>query len=207
MRYAALNQGGDELSSFGGFRPAAEDGKTLPDPETLTRYSDEALYALALFIYSLEPPPNPNRFDEQAERGRRVFQKERCFKCHPAPIYTNNELMPVLDFSPPEDHRERFAIMGRLIDTDPGLTLGTRRGTGYYKVPSLRGLWRRGPFLHDGSLATLEDVFDPLRVEEGYVPTGYRGFGVETKPVYGHEYGLDLTPEHAADLIAFLKTL
>jgi len=36
----------------------------------------------------------------------------------------------------------------------------TRKGTGYYKVPSLRGLWYRGPYEHDGSVATLEDWFD-----------------------------------------------
>ncbi|HEY6342685.1 MAG TPA: hypothetical protein VIY49_14420 [Bryobacteraceae bacterium] len=33
-----------------------------------TRYSDEQLYALALYISSLEPPPNPNKFDEHARR-------------------------------------------------------------------------------------------------------------------------------------------
>lgn len=47
MRYAALNEGLDEYASYGGFRPAAKDFKTLPDPSTLTRRSDAQLYALA----------------------------------------------------------------------------------------------------------------------------------------------------------------
>ena len=34
------------------------------------------------------------------------------------------------------------------------------RGTGYYKVPSLKGVWYRGPFEHNASIATLEDWFD-----------------------------------------------
>jgi hypothetical protein len=42
------------------------------------------------------------------------------------------------------------------IGTDANLTMTTRRGTGYYKVPSLKGVWYRGPFEHNGSVATLE---------------------------------------------------
>jgi len=71
MRYAALNQGADMLSSYGAFRPGGE----LPDPSTESRYSDEQLYALALFVYSLKPPPNPNRFDDVAARGQRVLSE------------------------------------------------------------------------------------------------------------------------------------
>ena len=41
------------------------------------------------------------------------------------------------------------------------LALRTRRGTGYYRVPSLKGVWYSGPFEHNGSVATLEDWFDP----------------------------------------------
>jgi cytochrome c peroxidase len=49
------------------------------------------------------------------------------------------------------------------IGTDPRSALTTRRGTGYYKVPSLKGVWYRGPFEHNGSIATLEDWFDPKK--------------------------------------------
>ena len=79
MRYAAMNQGGDGLSSFGGFIPDAEDHRTLPPPGESDRYSDEQLYALALYIYSLKPPPNPNlpRTPEQKalvnQRGEGIF--------------------------------------------------------------------------------------------------------------------------------------
>ena len=54
----------------------------------------------------------------------------------------------------------------------------TRRGTGYYRVPSLKGVWYRGPFEHSGSVATLEDWFDENRLKPDYVPTGC-GFGRE----------------------------
>ena len=56
------------------------------------------------------------------------------------------------------------------VGLDPGLALKTRKGTGYYKVPSLKGLWYRGPFEHSGSITTLEAWFDPARLRDDYVP-------------------------------------
>jgi hypothetical protein len=207
MRYAALNQNGDDLSSFGGFIPAAEADGSLPDPSTRSRYSDEQLYALALFIESLEPPPNPNPFDERARRGGEVFEREACGFCHMPPAYTNDHLVPAPGFDPPRAHRETLPVLSTRVGTDPALTLRTRRGTGYYKVPSLRGVWYRGPFFHDGSVATLEHVFDRRRLSSEYVPTGFRGYRVERRAVPGHEFGLELSEEDRASLIAFLKTL
>lgn len=46
------------------------------------RYSDNQLYALALYLYSLRPPPNPNHFDASAARGRLLFEKLECARCH-----------------------------------------------------------------------------------------------------------------------------
>ena len=203
MRYAALNQGADVLSQYGSFRPLGE----LPDPSTRGRYSDEQLYALALFVYSLKPPPNPNRFDALAARGQKVFEQEGCALCHTPPLYTNNKLTPAGGFNVPDEHRKKFDIMAFPMGTDSNLTLKTRRGTGYYKVPSLRGVWYRGPFEHNGSVATLEDWFDPRRLSENYVPTGFRGHDVKTRAVKGHPFGLDLSQEDREALIAFLKTL
>lgn len=93
------------------------------------------------------------------------------------------------------------------MGTDPDLALRTRRGTGYYKVPSLKGLWYRDMFPHDGSCATLEDWFDARRLRNDYVPTGFRGYGVEKRAVPGHEFGLHLNAEDKAELLAFLRTL
>jgi hypothetical protein len=74
-------------------------------------------------------------------------------------------------------------------------------------VPSLRGVWYRGPFEHSGSVMTLEDWFDPKRLEQNYRPTGFVGLGVKRRAVPGHEYALKLSPEHKKALIAFLRTL
>jgi len=200
MRYAALNQGADELTLYDRFRPAGE----LPSPSTQSRYSDEQLYALSLYIYSLKPPENPNKFDALAARGYEVFMTEACDVCHTPPLYTNNMLTPVAGFKVDSLTNDVLKIF---INTDPNLALNTRRGTGYYKVPSLKGVWYRGPFEHNGSVATLEDWFDLGRLRDDYVPTGFRGYGVTTRAVKGHEFGLNLTPEERTSLIAFLKTL
>jgi hypothetical protein len=94
--------------------------------------------------------------------------------------YTNNKLTPAAGFRIPEEHKKKFAILPVVVGTETNLALRTRRGTGYYKVPSLKGVWYRGPFEHNGSVATLEDWFDPARVRDDYVPTGFKGYGVKS---------------------------
>ena len=79
--------------------------------------------------------------------------------------------MPVEGFQVPPEHLTKFRIMPRRWTPIPRSALKTRRGTGYYKVPSLKGVWYRGTFGHDGSCATLEDWFDPARLRDDYVPT------------------------------------
>jgi hypothetical protein len=160
-----------------------------------------------LYIYSLKAPSNPNPHSANAVRGQKIFQREGCATCHTPPLYTNNKLTPADGFRIPEDHLKKYEILPIRVGTDPNLTMRTRRGTGYYKVPSLKGVWYRGPFEHNGSVATLEDWLDPARLRDDYVPTGFRGFGINTRAVKGHEYGLKLSPEDKKALIAFLKTL
>jgi hypothetical protein len=212
MRYAALNRGvgngADALANHNGFIPADPPRfQRMPDPTTLTRYSDEQLYALALYLYSLKPPQNPNKFDASAAAGQKIFERERCPTCHTPPLYTNNKLTPAKGFEIPPEHRKTYDILPVSVGTDTNLTLRTRRGTGYYKVPSLKGLWYRGMLPHDGSCASLEDWFDPNRLRDDYVPTGWKGYGVERRAVPGHEFGLSLSPGDKKALIAFLKTL
>jgi hypothetical protein len=215
MRYAALNQGADDLASFDGFVPdGPPDFKTLPAPGKLDplrtqadRYSDEQLYALALYVYSLQPPPNPNKFDAMAAQGQRIFEREGCAMCHTPPLYTNNKLTLAEGFTSPTGAEQKYDIILISVGTDPNLALKTRRGTGYYKIPSLKGVWYRGMFGHSGWCATLEDWFDPRRTRNDYVPTGFKPYRTKTYAVRGHAYGLDLSAEDKKALIAFLRTI
>jgi hypothetical protein len=201
MRYASLVQDMSSLDKYGDIEPPAA------GPVRAQRYSDEQLNALALYLYSLQPPPNPNKFDKVAVRGKAIFEREGCSGCHTPPLYTNNKLVAVEGFEPPSDHKEQFDLLDRRVGTDPRYALQTRKGTGYYKVPSLKGVWYRGPFEHNGSVATLEDWLDPARLSPDYIPTGYKGSDGKNRSVKGHQFGLKLSPADKAALIAFLKTL
>ena len=169
--------------------------------------SDEALYALALYVYSLQPPANPDQPSDPSRRGEQVFRREGCAACHVPPLFTSNRLTPAIGFEVPSELRSTDAIVARSVGTDPRLTMQSRKGTGFYRVPSLKGVWYRGPFEHNGSVATLEDWFDAARLSPEFTPTGFRGGGVEHRAVTGHEFGLRLSAEDKQMLIAFLKTL
>jgi hypothetical protein len=188
MRYAALAQGAEAMSSWGDFRLTE-----APAPFA-GRFTDGELFALANYVYSLQPPPNPNHEDARARAGRTVFEREGCGSCHTAPLYTNNRLTPADGFEVPAG---RSDVMPVRVGTDPELAMLSRRGTGYYKVPSLKGVWYRGPFGHGGGSPTLEDWLDSARLNT----VGNR------KAVPGHEFGLRLKPGDKSALIAFLKTL
>ena len=203
MRYAAVVADVEVFNQYGNFHVR----QAPPEPPTRARLSEAQLYALALYIYSLKPPENPNKPSSLSRRGEQVFRREGCAMCHTPPLYTSNKLTPAEGFAIPGGQKQRYNILPISVGTDPRLAMQSRKGTGYYKVPSLKGVWYRGPFEHNGSVATLEDWFDPRRLRDDYVPTGFKGFGVKTRAVKGHEFGLQLSPEDKRALIAFLKTL
>src|SRR5262249_8941544 len=149
MRYAALVSYAEAVD-FGPYHFLPPDAEGFQ-----VRVSDEALYALASYIYSLQPPPNPNPVDVKAQAGRKIFVREGCPTCHTPPLYTSNTLTLAQGFTPPKDKPASLDVLSVSVDTDPGLALATRKGTGYYKVPSLKGVWYRGHYLHDGSAASL----------------------------------------------------
>lgn len=200
MRYAIVNQGLNGIAQFGDFRP----GGAAVTTSRAGRYDDPQLYALALYLYSLKPPPNPHQSNTQTRVGETIFKREGCAGCHPAPLYTNNKLTPAKGFQVPPELRKTDSILDISVGTNPGLAMETRRGTGFYKVPSLRGLWLRNLYGHEGSAASLEEWFDPSRLRADYEPKGYH-FG--PGPIEGHEFGLRLKPHEKAALIAFLLTL
>lgn len=134
------------------------------------------LAPLRAYQFSLTaPPPIPGTFDPAAaERGRVVFNgAARCGTCHMGVIYTDVNLGTL----------HTAASVGQ----DPAYAL--RSATRLYRTTPLRGLWHppqlRGPYFHDGSAATLDDVVDH----------------------YVKLFGLTLTPLQKADLREYLKTL
>ncbi len=80
--------------------------------------------------------------------------KAACVTRHAPPLFTNNKLVPADGFEPPARAED---VLDRHIGVDPRYALDSHKGTGYYKVPSLKGVWYRGPLSHTGAAMTLEE--------------------------------------------------
>jgi cytochrome c peroxidase len=126
---------------------------------------------------------NEKAISEEAKRGFAVFNgKAQCAACHEGWNFTN----------------EGFQDIG-LPSTDVGrgeYLPGVIKMQHAFKTPGLREITRRGPFMHDGSLATLEAVIDH-----------YDHAGVDRPSRSDLMRPLELTAQDKTDLIAFLKTL
>jgi len=201
MRYAALVSTA-EPARIGHFDLLPPDARRVAP-----RLPDEALFALAMYVYSLQPPANPNAFDEKARAGQEIFTRERCVACHAPPLYTSNKITLAQGFALPSDVPKTLDVLPLSVGTDPSLALRTRKGTGYYKVPSLKGVWYRGHYLHDGSAASLEEMFDPDRLRDSHIRGGFSPAGATTGAIQGHEFGLRLNPVEREQLLALLRTL
>jgi hypothetical protein len=210
------NRGFEDIARYGILVTEADDGAIGPYTfitgrmrEIPARHSEEAMLALGRFIYSLQPPPNPNRPSELTTRGDQVFARAGCPTCHTPPLYTNNKVVKVDGFTPVEHPQAPPLedVMAVSVGTDPGLALRTRKGTGYYKVPSLKGLWYRDTLEHSGSIASLEEWFDPARLRSDYRSKGWNPPDTKTRAIPGHAFGLTLPAEDKKALIAFLRTL
>lgn len=161
------------------------------------------------------------RYPLAAQRGLRLFiGTARCSVCHAGPAFTNDEFadIGVPFFVAGGVDAGRHGGLARLLgsplnrlgtfndareDADPRALLTRHlkiepRHFGEFRVPGLRQLTRTAPYMHDGSLATLEEVvrhYDLLD-EERLHADGERILR-----------RLNLRPEQAADLVAFLRTL
>ena len=126
-----------------------------------------------------------NAISADAKRGWKIFsEKLYCIQCHPAPYFTNfnaesNGLYA--DYSP--DHG-RFRIFHDTSDM------------GKFKVPSLRNIELTFPYMHDGSMNSLDEIIDH------YMKGGEDHFNKSKiiKP-------FKLTSQERHDLKAFLNSL
>ncbi len=79
---------------------------------------------------------------------------------------------------------------------------------GRFKAPTLRNIELTAPYMHDGSLATLEEVLDHYKVGGRTILEGKNaGKGNENPYKSGFVNGFRLTSEEKQDLIEFLKSL
>lgn len=125
---------------------------------------DGNVKALAAYVETLELPPPVDVLRGTSDpaaiaRGKIVFESHDCARCHAAPTFTT-----------PKTY-------------DVGLT--DKQGNKLFNPPSLRGVSHRGPFFHNNSAATLEDVFQK----------------------HQHPANVKYSDEEVRDLVKYLKSL
>lgn len=128
---------------------------------------------------------NESALNESEKRGMEVFFKERgeCFHCHGGYNFTDYSFQNNGIF-------EVYADSGRAIIT------GKPADIGKFKVPSLRNIALTGPYMHNGSMKTLEEVVE-------HYSTGGKNHPNKS----GLIIPLNLTIQEKADLVNFLRAL
>lgn len=208
---------------------------TLEAREVYRHFGDVLAY-----IRSLEPPVYPGQINkEEAERGMSVFN-EHCSRCHGT--YGGNDTYPNL------------LIPAGIIQTDAMLCKAVGRYGPFidwfnkswfaggtlpvaivpfegYVAPPLDGVWMTAPYLHNGSVPTLEALLDSKKRPRywsrdfeqpvyDYLAVGWK-YTIHNSPVSkktyntmlkgysnsGHYFGDVLTDEERNALIEYLKTL
>lgn len=152
---------------------------------------------------------------ESAKRGMELFFSERleCFHCHSGFNFTDSvahdgQPLPENGFH----NNGLYNVDGRggYPEANRGLYdhTGQARDMGRFRAPTLRNIELTAPYMHDGSLATLDDVLDHYAAGGRTIETGPNaGVGSESplKSVFLH--GFELTARERADVLAFLRSL
>jgi hypothetical protein len=131
-----------------------------------------------------DDPDSPYRRDEEAiRRGAAAYEKAGCARCHSPGGELTNKVVPIEEVgTDPERHKlwsnEAAARYNAYADDYPwdfSGFVGTNGPGGGYVSHELEGVWIRAPFLHNGSVPTLRDLFEPV---EKRPRSFYRGYDV-----------------------------
>ena len=121
-----------------------------------------------------------------ALRGLNLFMgRARCSHCHEPPLFTDHRF-----------HNTGVSWGMRPLDLGRYEHSGQPEDKGKFKVPSLRDVSLTAPYMHDGSMATLEEVIE------------FYSRGSNSNPNLDQTLQpLNLTPSDKTDLVVFLNSL
>lgn len=200
---------------------------------------DRHMPDLLAYLYTIEPPPFPKPIDQPLARtGQTIFEK-KCSSCHgkygkvesypnlliPQAIIQTDSLLYKSNYSAPQFvswfNKSWFTTGDHPARLEPFVG---------YMAPPLDGIWISAPYLHNGSVPTLEALLDSrlrpaywsrnfdkpeydyqkvgwqYEVHEKAKPRAYNttlpGYGN-----YGHTFGNRLTKEERKAVLEYLKTL
>ncbi len=152
---------------------------------------------------------------ESAFFGGRLFFSERleCFHCHGGFNFTasvTHEGNPFDETSFQNNGLYNIDGRGAYPPDNTGLFEITRlpEDMGRFKAPTLRNLSFTAPYMHDGSIATLEEVISHYAAGGRTLHTGpYAGDGSKNPYKSNFVRGFELTDQEREDLLAFLRSL
>jgi hypothetical protein len=182
---------------------------------------------------AIRPPKYPFKIDsEMAKRGAAHFES-KCASCHGGEE-SDKRLYPVTEVGTDPNRANMFTqkvadgfnkFLAELeaVGYQPPTEFGVR-STGKYWAATLGGVWARTPYLHNGSVRTMQElltspaqraktfhrgsrIYDPAQM--GYTDEGV--YVLDTTAAgnanSGHDYGTSLSATEKGELVEYLKTL
>ncbi|MBS1793226.1 MAG: di-heme enzyme [Acidobacteria bacterium] len=191
------------------------------DPLTL----NHVMQSIACFVRSLISGNSPydryrqqkksDAISESAKRGEKLFFSERmeCFDCH-----AGFNLSGTVNFTGKAlenaqyENNGIYNIDGRgaFPPDNTGLFEVTHKpeDMGRFKVPTLRNVELTAPYMHDGSIATLDEVIEHYKAGGRTIREGpFAGVGSKSPLKSDFVRGFYLTAQEKQDLVEFLKSL
>lgn len=145
-----------------------------------------------------------------AKRGLELFFSERleCFHCHQGFAFSDSVKSKDTVFPQVTFHNTNLYNLdghGAYPAGDQGLIefTGNPEDMGSYRAPTLRNITVTGPYMHDGSIATLPEVLDHYAAggraaQQGGGPSPYQSEFIR---------GFTLTDQERTDVLDFLESL
>jgi cytochrome c peroxidase len=160
----------DRIKPKIGYHPTELEEKTggrSKDLDALAIYSNS-------FTFTLSPHAPGGKLTDEAKRGKELFHNDAvgCVKCHNGPYYSDSTLTKPY----------KLHDVGTSVHPDEKMSPA-------YDTPTLLGLYRAAPYLHDGRAKSLEDVLTTCNKEDRHGRTSH------------------LKPAEIKELVAFLKSL
>lgn len=182
----------------------------------------KAIAAFERTLISFNSPYDRYRFEgkekaisESAKRGEALFNSERleCFHCHGGINFSDSIMHERLAFKEIAFHNTglyNIDSKGGYPPENTGIYELTENTAdmGKFKAPTLRNIALTAPYMHDGSIASLEEVIDHYEAGGRTIQAGkYAGVGSENPLKSNFITGFKLTAAERQDLLEFLKSL
>jgi cytochrome c peroxidase len=182
----------------------------------------KAIAAFERTLISVNSPYDRYRFggdakaiSPAAKRGEQLFNSENleCFHCHGGINFSDSVMHDRLAFVEIAFHNTGLYNIdgqGAYPPNNTGVYEITTKPSdmGRFKAPTLRNIALTAPYMHDGSIPTLEAVIDHYQAGGRTIHTGELA-GVGSKNPWKSEFiiGFQLTEAQKSDLLAFLRSL